>query len=133
MDVIEDSTGKKGTCHRFHKATYTCITFPVFTFQRQYFPLWPCFGSTINKAQGQTLQLVGLDLRTQVFSHGAWHVQACSMLLYQICKMCLFSRGVFLCNIVWVLYVDITDDIVWVLYVDIIDDIVWVLYVDYHR
>ena len=45
-----------------------------FTFQRQQFPLRPCFGLTINKAQGQTLQVVSLDLRTPVFSHGMLYV-----------------------------------------------------------
>ena len=49
-------------------------TFPVFTFQPQYFPLRLCFYLTINKAKGQTLQFVGLDLRTPVFSHGMLYV-----------------------------------------------------------
>ena len=43
-----------------------------FTFQR--FPLRQCFGLTINKAQGQTSQVVGLDLRTPVFRHGMLYV-----------------------------------------------------------
>ena len=45
-----------------------------FTFLGLYFPLRPCFGLTINKTQGQTLQFVGLDLRTPVFSHGKVYV-----------------------------------------------------------
>ena len=45
-----------------------------FIFPRQQFPLRPCFGLTINKAQGQTLQIVGLDLRTPLFSHGMLYV-----------------------------------------------------------
>ena len=40
-----------------------------FKFQR-HFPLLPCFDLKINKVQGQTLHVVGLDLRTTVFSHG---------------------------------------------------------------
>ena len=47
------------------------------TLQRQNFPLRPCFGLTIiiiSKAQGQTLQVVGLDLRTQELSHGMLYV-----------------------------------------------------------
>ena len=43
-----------------------------FTFQR--FPLRQCFGLIIKKAQGRTLQVVGLDLRTPVFSHGMLYV-----------------------------------------------------------
>ena len=78
-NTTEDSTGKKAHVTDLIKQH---ITFPVFTFQRQYFSLRPCFGLTINKAQGQTLQLVGLDLRTPMFSHGMpcvalsnlWHV-----------------------------------------------------------
>ena len=92
VDVIDDivwmllkTPREKGTCHRFHKATYTCITFPVFTFQRQYFLLRPCFGSTINKAQGQTLQPVGLDLRTQVFSHGVSRHALCCFIKSVTC------------------------------------------------
>ena len=40
------------------------------TFQRQQFPLRPCFALTINKAQGQSYKVVGLDLEKPVFSHG---------------------------------------------------------------
>jgi len=39
-------------------------------FVRVQFPVIPAFAMTINKAQGQTLQRVGLHLGTQVFSHG---------------------------------------------------------------
>lgn len=45
-----------------------------FTFQRQQFPLRPCFALTINKAQGQSFKVVGLDLQNQVFSHGMLYV-----------------------------------------------------------
>ena len=69
--ISEDFTGKKAHVTDLIKQH---ITFPVFTFQQQYFPLRPCFGFTINRAQGQTLQFVGLDLRTSVFSHGILYV-----------------------------------------------------------
>lgn len=39
-------------------------------FTRIQFPVIPAFAMTINKAQGQTLQRVGLHLGSQVFSHG---------------------------------------------------------------
>ena len=45
-----------------------------FNFQRRQLPLRPCFGMTINKAQGQTLKCVGLDLRQPVFTHGMLYV-----------------------------------------------------------
>ena len=33
-----------------------------------------CFTMTINKAQGQSLQKVGIDLRQPVFTHGQFYV-----------------------------------------------------------
>ncbi len=38
-----------------------------FTLRRQQFPLRPAFAMTINKAQGQTLQIVGVYLPKLVF------------------------------------------------------------------
>ena len=45
-----------------------------FLFQRKQFPVQPCFAMTINKAQGQTLQTVGLHLTQSIFSHGMLYV-----------------------------------------------------------
>ena len=45
-----------------------------FKFQRRQFPLRPCFAMTINKAQGQTLKCVGLELMQPVFTHGMLYV-----------------------------------------------------------
>ncbi|GFS15640.1 ATP-dependent DNA helicase PIF1 [Elysia marginata] len=45
-----------------------------FKFQRRQLPLRPCFAMTINKAQGQTLKCVGLDLTQHVFIHGMLYV-----------------------------------------------------------
>ena len=39
-------------------------------FERRQFPLIPAFAMTINKAQGQTLSVVGLNLETPCFAHG---------------------------------------------------------------
>ena len=55
--------------------TFSAIRFyPTAHFPTTTIPLRPCLGSTINKAQGQTLQVVGLDLRTPVFSRGMLYV-----------------------------------------------------------
>ena len=45
-----------------------------FQLRRRQIPLCPAFAITINKAQGQTLQKVGLFIPTQVFSHGQLYV-----------------------------------------------------------
>ncbi len=41
-----------------------------FQMHRHQFPVRPAFALTINKAQGQTLEHVGVYLETPVFSHG---------------------------------------------------------------
>ncbi|XP_019265174.1 PREDICTED: uncharacterized protein LOC109242775 [Nicotiana attenuata] len=43
-------------------------------FKRTQFPVRLCFAMTINKAQGQTLDFVGIYLREPLFSHGQLHV-----------------------------------------------------------
>ena len=48
-----------------------------FQFKRLQFPVKVCYAMTINKAQGQSLKLVGVDLRDHCFSHGQLYV-ACS-------------------------------------------------------
>jgi ATP-dependent DNA helicase PIF1 len=45
-----------------------------FTLRRRQFPLRPAFAMTINKAQGQTLQIVGVYLPKPVFCHGQLYV-----------------------------------------------------------
>jgi ATP-dependent DNA helicase PIF1 len=45
-----------------------------FILQRRQFPVALCFAMSINKAQGQSLPFVGLDLRVDVFSHGQLYV-----------------------------------------------------------
>lgn len=48
-----------------------------FKFKRLQFPIRLAFAITINKAQGQSLELCGLDLGADCFSHGQLYV-ACS-------------------------------------------------------
>ena len=45
-----------------------------FEFKRLQFPLKVCFAMTINKAQGQSLKVVGLHLEKPCFSHGQLYV-----------------------------------------------------------
>lgn len=47
--------------------------YPV-EFTRRQFPIRLCFAMTINKAQGQTLDTVGIYLPQPVFSHGQFYV-----------------------------------------------------------
>jgi hypothetical protein len=45
-----------------------------FILTRKQFPLRLAFAMTVNKAQGQSLTHVGIDLRQQVFTHGQLYV-----------------------------------------------------------
>ena len=45
-----------------------------FKLSRRQFPIRLAFAMSINKAQGQSVQYVGLDLRISVFSHGQLYV-----------------------------------------------------------
>lgn len=45
-----------------------------FVLQRKQFPVRLAYAMTIHKAQGQTLEKVGVDLRLAVFSHGQLYV-----------------------------------------------------------
>lgn len=45
-----------------------------FTLTRKQLPLKLCFSMTISKSQGQTLNLIGVDLTNPVFTHGQFYV-----------------------------------------------------------
>lgn len=45
-----------------------------FELKRRQFPAKLAFAMSINKAQGQSVKFVGLDLRVPVFSHGQLYV-----------------------------------------------------------
>jgi len=45
-----------------------------FIFERTQFPVHLCFAMTVNKSQGQSLEQVGVDLRTPAFTHGQLYV-----------------------------------------------------------
>jgi len=46
----------------------------AFALRRRQFPVRLAFAMSINKAQGQSVAIVGLDLRVPVFSHGQLYV-----------------------------------------------------------
>jgi hypothetical protein len=45
-----------------------------FILERKQFPVRLCFAMTVNKSQGQSLEKVGVDLRTDAFTHGQLYV-----------------------------------------------------------
>ncbi|XP_044005869.1 uncharacterized protein LOC122850876 [Aphidius gifuensis] len=57
-----------------HRITLYCEDVYPFTFKRRQFPIKIAFGMTINKCQGQTFEMVGVDLRKDVFNHGQLYV-----------------------------------------------------------
>ena len=67
--------------HEGELAFISCISLtptstPNFTFKfkRHQFPVRMAFAVTINKAQGQSVSYVGVDLRTPIFAHGQLYV-----------------------------------------------------------
>jgi len=46
----------------------------LFILERKQFPVRLCFAMTVNKSQGQSLEKVGVDLRTDAFTHGQLYV-----------------------------------------------------------
>ena len=51
------------------KLSSTDEDFP-FILERTQFPDRPCFAMTVNKSQGQSVKMVGVDLQTNAFTHG---------------------------------------------------------------
>jgi hypothetical protein len=67
------SGSKKGEQHWIPRINVTSDQ-RFFTINRKQFPLKLAFSMTINKAQGQTFEKVGIDLQYEVFSHGQMYV-----------------------------------------------------------
>ena len=61
-----------------------------FQFKRLEFPIRLAFAITINKAQGQSLELCALYLHTDLFSHGQ---------LYVACSRVGNSDNLFICTV----------------------------------
>lgn len=66
---------KKGEIVFLNRITlYSSETDYPFSFKRRQFPIKLAFAMTINKAQGQTFDKIGIDLRKDVFNHGQLYV-----------------------------------------------------------
>ena len=73
---VEIASGvNKGKCILLPRITIApSDTELPFTLKRWQFPIRPCFAMSTNKAQGQTLDFVGIYLPDHVFTHGQLHV-----------------------------------------------------------
>jgi len=65
--------GKSAFIPRISLITSSSSGLP-FTLRRRQFPVRLAFGMTINKSQGQSLSVVGIQLVTPVFAHGQLYV-----------------------------------------------------------
>ena len=71
----------------------------AFIVRRTQFPVRLCFAMTINKAQGQSFDVVGVDLRLPVFSHGQLYVALSRVT--NVHNIAVLSQGERVTNIVW--------------------------------
>ena len=76
IDVVISAGEFKGKQVFLHRISFRIENNPdcPMSFERVQFPVRLCFAMTINKAQGQTLDFVGIYLREPVFSHGQLYV-----------------------------------------------------------
>ena len=78
-----------------------------FQFKRKQFPVRPAFAMTINKAQGQTMKLLGIFLPEPVFSHGQLYVAISRVCAPHCLKFLVLNgkkeneNGIFTKNIVY--------------------------------
>ena len=73
-----------------------------FTLSRKQFPVKPCYAMTINKSKGQTIDYVGLDLTSPVFSHGQCYVAFSRVRGWNNIKVAVEpAKGNKVKNIVW--------------------------------
>ena len=70
-----------------------------FTLKCCQFPLRPCFAMSTNKAQGQTLQFVGIYLPDHVFTHGQLYVAFSRVIDPSALAVCLNNPNGFTRNI----------------------------------
>ena len=72
-----------------------------FTLKHHQFPLWPYFAMPTNKAQGQTLQFVGVYLPDHVFTHDQLYVAFSRVTDLSALAVCLNNSDGFTRNIVF--------------------------------
>ena len=65
---------KAGEIAFINRITLYCENEYPFNFKRRQFPVRLAFAMSINKAQGQTMKRIGIDLRKDVFTHGQLYV-----------------------------------------------------------
>lgn len=76
IEAVIMNGSAKGEAVFIPRIPVTTNNYPI-EFKRLQFPVKLCFAMTINKAQGQSLSKVGLDLTEDCFTHGQLYV-ACS-------------------------------------------------------
>ena len=59
--------------------------------KRRQFPVRLCFAMTINKSQGQSFEVLGVDLRCLVFSHGQFYVAMSRVTHVRQLTVCTFD------------------------------------------
>ena len=74
MEVRINGGDFDGQYRLIYRCTLLNSTAFGFTIRRTQFPIRLAFIMTINKSQGQSLQTVGINLRSPVFSHGQLYV-----------------------------------------------------------
>ena len=72
-----------------------------FTLKRHQFPVRPCFAMSTNKAQGQTLDFVGIHLPDHVFTHGQLYVAFSRVQNSKAVAVCINNKEGYTKNIVY--------------------------------
>ena len=72
--MIQDDRTRPEKKFRLPRITTTPPQHYPFPFKRRQYPIRPCFAMTINKSQGGTFDVEGLDASSPVFSHGQAYV-----------------------------------------------------------
>ena len=73
----------------------------LFTLKRRQFPIRTCFAMTTNKAQGQTLDFVGIYLPEDVFTLGQLYVAFSRVQSYSAVAVYVNNKDSFTKNIVY--------------------------------